>query len=252
MAVLIPAAARTKLVANGRRSHLDAYDPAPVVKLFTPDANATWLLYDIDPEDPDRAYALCDLGLGYPEMGPVSLAEIAAIRGRFRLPVERDLYFHSDAPISAWANAARAASRIVEPTPLDLASSHLQASQQPTTLKPESSPMIVSVYHHDFPLAPADLTLVARVAAPAETTDAALEYAWRAIQNIDGSWSRGPRLSDGSPNGDYRPEIEVVAPLPVIDGKVFGLRSSMVGDVFEIDGRRFRVANLGFDEIVAA
>jgi hypothetical protein len=114
--VLIPAADRVKLVANGRRSHLDGYDPAPVVKLFTPDAQATWLIYDIDPTNPDRAYALCDLGLGYPEMGAVSLAEIAAIRGHLRLPVERDRSFSTDFPISAWADAARAKGRIVEPS----------------------------------------------------------------------------------------------------------------------------------------
>ena len=115
MPVLIPAADRAKLLANGRRSHLADYDPAPVVKLFTPDADATWLIYDIDPTDPDRAYALCDLGLGFPEMGPISLAEIAAIRGRFRLPVERDRHFSTDHPVSAWADAARARGRIVEP-----------------------------------------------------------------------------------------------------------------------------------------
>ena len=107
--------------------------------------------------------------------------------------------------------------------------------------------MLVNVFHHDFPLAPADLTLVARVNAPDDlTVEAALELAWRLIQNIDGSWSRGPKLGDGSPNRDFSPDVEVVAPLPVIDGKTFGLRSSMVGDVFEIGGDRYRVANRGF------
>jgi hypothetical protein len=40
---------------------------APCRKLFTPDANATWLLTEIDPEEPDRAFGLCDLGLGSPD-----------------------------------------------------------------------------------------------------------------------------------------------------------------------------------------
>ena len=39
------------------------------MKLFTPDANATWLLTELDPVEPDRAFGLCDLGLGYPELG---------------------------------------------------------------------------------------------------------------------------------------------------------------------------------------
>ncbi|WP_439331030.1 DUF2958 domain-containing protein [Mesorhizobium carmichaelinearum] len=34
-----------------------------MVKLFTRDAGATWLLTEIDPDDPDHAFGLCDLGL---------------------------------------------------------------------------------------------------------------------------------------------------------------------------------------------
>jgi hypothetical protein len=41
-------------------------DFPPVVKLFTPDAGTTWLLTEIDPDDPDRAFGLCDLGSGFP------------------------------------------------------------------------------------------------------------------------------------------------------------------------------------------
>lgn len=46
---------REKLLANGRRQQPlrgteDEIDFVPVVKLFTPDAGATWLLTEIDPE----------------------------------------------------------------------------------------------------------------------------------------------------------------------------------------------------------
>ena len=45
---------RIVLLANGRESLENAdFDPAPVVKLFTPDAGATWLLTEIDPDDHD-------------------------------------------------------------------------------------------------------------------------------------------------------------------------------------------------------
>ncbi|ARK07514.1 hypothetical protein LAV_00139 [Sphingobium phage Lacusarx] len=100
---------REKLLENGRESAATpgAVDHAPVVKLFTPDANATWLLSEIDPHNPDIAFALCDLGLGEPELGYVSLNEIKDIRGRLRLPVERDLSFKSDVPLGKWAAAAR-------------------------------------------------------------------------------------------------------------------------------------------------
>ena len=73
---------RIVLLANGRESLENPdFDPAPVVKLFTPDAGATWLLTEIDPDDHDHAFGLCDLGLGMPEIGWVSLGELATVRG---------------------------------------------------------------------------------------------------------------------------------------------------------------------------
>ena len=54
---LITTAQWTELLVNGARSALGEHiDPPPVVKLFTPDAGATWLLTELDPEDPDRAF----------------------------------------------------------------------------------------------------------------------------------------------------------------------------------------------------
>ena len=83
------------------------------MKLFTPDANATWLLTELDPEDPDRAFGLCDLGLGSPELGYVSLAELAALRGPMGLPVERDQHFDADGPLSGYADEARLTGRVI-------------------------------------------------------------------------------------------------------------------------------------------
>lgn len=55
------------LPANGTQSRVQAnFDPIPVVKLFTPDAGATWLLTEVDPEDHGSAFGLCNLGLGFP------------------------------------------------------------------------------------------------------------------------------------------------------------------------------------------
>ncbi|MBR1240266.1 DUF2958 domain-containing protein [Bradyrhizobium sp. AUGA SZCCT0274] len=101
---------RIRLFANALA---DESDHAPVVKLFTPDGAATWLISEVDPDDPDRLFGLCDLGQGYPELGYVSLAEISAVRGRLGLPVERDLHFVGDKPISAYAEEARKQGRIV-------------------------------------------------------------------------------------------------------------------------------------------
>ena len=64
-----------------------------VVKYFTPDANATWWISERDPHDPDRLFGLCDLGLGFPELGYVLLSEVSTLKGALGLPVERDLYW---------------------------------------------------------------------------------------------------------------------------------------------------------------
>lgn len=104
---------RALLLANGRQStETSDFDPAPVLKLFTPDAGATWLLTEIDPDDHDHAFGLCDLGLGMPELGWVSLQELATVRGRLGLPIERDLSFRAEKRLSAYARDARLAGRI--------------------------------------------------------------------------------------------------------------------------------------------
>lgn len=100
-----------QLIANGRNRDQDHF---PVVKLFTPDANCTWLLSEVDPEERDIAFGLCDLGQGYPELGCVSLAELRSVRGKYGLPVERDLSFTAEHPLSVYAEAARQAEGITE------------------------------------------------------------------------------------------------------------------------------------------
>jgi hypothetical protein len=114
---LITKALTEQLLANGRAQRAaidkgdDAFDFKPVVKLFTPDAQCTWLLTELDP-DGGLAFGLCDLGMGEPELGYVSLVELA-YRGKLGLPVERDLHFETDKTISAYAQEARSQGHIV-------------------------------------------------------------------------------------------------------------------------------------------
>ena len=109
---------RAHLLENGRQNAEriaeagNTIDFYPVVKLFTPDAACTWLLSEIDPENQDLCLGLCDLGMGCPEMGSVSLAEIAALRGKLGLPVERDLSFKAAKSLTAYADEARLLGRI--------------------------------------------------------------------------------------------------------------------------------------------
>jgi hypothetical protein len=100
-----------QLLAQGRNRD---QDHPPVVKLFTPDANCTWLISEIDPEEPEIAFGLCDLGQGFPELGCVSLAELRSLCGKMGLPVERDLSFAAEHPMSVYAEAARQAEGITE------------------------------------------------------------------------------------------------------------------------------------------
>jgi len=107
---LITTEQRERMLANGRASAENPdTDHAPVVKLFTPDAGCTWLLSELDPTEPDIAFGLCDLGMGYPELGSVRISELESVRGKLGLPVERDLHFTADQPMSAYADEARKA-----------------------------------------------------------------------------------------------------------------------------------------------
>ena len=70
-----------------------------------------------------------------------------------------------------------------------------------------------------------------------------LEYAYRWTNNVMGSWSR----SDIEDNGDFNPKVTRLAPLPVYNGKTFGLRSTSVGDRMTINGCTYKVGAFGFE-----
>jgi len=83
-------------------------DFMPVVKLFMPGTGFAWLLTELNPEDPDIAFGLCDLGMGFPELGNVSLSEIETAAEVSGLAVQRDALFVPAKTISAYAREARA------------------------------------------------------------------------------------------------------------------------------------------------
>lgn len=108
-----------KLIEQGRATSaaqlegLDEPDHMPVVKLFTRDANCSWLISELDPDDPDLAFGLCDLGVGCPELGSVRISEIESVRGVFGLPAERDRHFTANRSLMAYADIARANGSII-------------------------------------------------------------------------------------------------------------------------------------------
>ena len=105
-----------KLIANGRKQELvrgtdDEIDFEPVVKLFSPLGVGTWLLTELDPENPDIAFGLCDLG--FPELGSVSIRELESIRLPLGLGIERDRHWTAKKTILAYADEAMAKGRIM-------------------------------------------------------------------------------------------------------------------------------------------
>jgi hypothetical protein len=92
-----------RLYANGKNRD---QDHAPVVKFFNPRGAATWLISELDPNG--IAFGLCDLGMGFPELGCVSLEELADIGF-----IERDLHFKGEHPMSHYADDASNKGRIV-------------------------------------------------------------------------------------------------------------------------------------------
>lgn len=74
------------------------------------------------------------------------------------------------------------------------------------------------------------------IVAEVEGTDRT--RAWQFTNNIDTSWSMQP--AEG---------VKVLAPLPVVNGKTYGLRSSMVGDIMEVDGVFYALAGFGYTKL---
>ena len=117
MKKLLTDAQRETMLANGKASAKamtkdgNTPDHYPVVKLFTPMAGATWLLTELDPDEPDIAFGLCDLGQGFPELGSVLISELESMDGMNM--IERDLYFEADKPLSAYTEEAKQQSEIV-------------------------------------------------------------------------------------------------------------------------------------------
>ena len=110
--IFVPPHLWEQLIANGKAP--DGTDHIPVVKFFDPAGAATWLITEVM-DDQDSLFGLCDLGMGSPELGYVSLNELKETRNpRLKLHLERDLFFSAHYPLSVYAEAARKAERIVE------------------------------------------------------------------------------------------------------------------------------------------
>jgi hypothetical protein len=83
----------------------DANVDMPYLKLFSPVGAATWLISEYD-EETGNLFGLCDLGMGFPELGSVSLHELESITLPMGLGIERDKYFEPTKTLAEYASAA--------------------------------------------------------------------------------------------------------------------------------------------------
>lgn len=98
---------RDEMLANGAaRARGDDIDPYPVLKLYTPDAGASWVLASLD-ADGDTAYGLIDIGTGFTELGVVSLSMLAGIKGPRGLPVAVEPNYKARKTLSAYVADAQ-------------------------------------------------------------------------------------------------------------------------------------------------
>ena len=98
---------RRVMLANGAaRARGEDTDPYPVVKLYTPDAGAAWVLTALT-ADGDLAYGLNDAGTGFPELGEVSLAMLAGIKGPKGLPLAVEPQYRPRKTLSAYVADAQ-------------------------------------------------------------------------------------------------------------------------------------------------
>jgi hypothetical protein len=93
-------------------------DFQPVVKWFDSFGMASWLITEVDP-DQCLAFGLCDLGMGFPEMGSVSIDEITSIQIYGNPRIVKDKHWSATQSLTQYASDARNAGCIQEP-PLDM------------------------------------------------------------------------------------------------------------------------------------
>ena len=101
-----------QLKANHARQQEDDVSDStmPVVKLFG--GACTWLLSELD--DNGDAFGLCDLGLGFPELGYVQMDELMKRKfPPFGLPIERDRNWKPEKTLVEYADEASENRRII-------------------------------------------------------------------------------------------------------------------------------------------
>jgi hypothetical protein len=121
---LFPPPLRELLLAQGRtrRASIEnvgdrvlfdrAMNLRPLVKIFMTEPRRVWLLTDLDPIFPERAFGLCDLGKGLPLVGSVYIDAFTLCVANLGLPIYRDPDFKATKSLREYALEARLHGRI--------------------------------------------------------------------------------------------------------------------------------------------
>lgn len=96
-----------QLLKNGDKLNT-GNDHVPLVQLYLPRTKCTWLLTEIDPVQTNRAFGLCDLGVGSPELGYLDFDEyrVSGQPSHTSL-LFRDMRFFGNYPISVYEAVAK-------------------------------------------------------------------------------------------------------------------------------------------------
>ena len=94
-----------QLPHRGKRSERNFM---PACRLFNPTGPGTWLITECDEDG--LAFGLCDVG--YPELGYISMQELAEFNGLGGLGIEEDLHWRPTKTLNQYAEEARRAGYI--------------------------------------------------------------------------------------------------------------------------------------------
>lgn len=126
---LITPEIRTQLIANGKANAISPRrqinNVPPVCWIYDELSRATWLLTEIDRNDPDRAWGLVDAGDGKPDFESVSLRELEECHQPITFSDSKVITLGAHCiegwmprgPLSKYIAAAAEAGRIVEIEP---------------------------------------------------------------------------------------------------------------------------------------
>jgi len=93
-------------LAQNFQSSTDKMDHIPGAKLYIPMSGLTWLVTELNPNNPTKGFALIDDGNGVVTFDEIDIDDIIRLAVSKANHVKRDPYFSGKYPIRTYLNAA--------------------------------------------------------------------------------------------------------------------------------------------------